>query len=138
MVLPVTLLLLVERLQARGQTVVKSIHEGDGFLQRIVGSYGKQRSKELGAEREGTGLHIHLDGGTQDIMLLIDELRRNQPTLSGFEFEGLFQLLVLVGYHRPDDIAGIPYASHFERGSTVLELLEELGMVVNGTLHKQE
>ena len=71
-------------------------------------------------------------------MLLIDEFRSNKPPLTWFKLEGLFEFLVVVGYHRTNDIASIPYTSHLERGGTILEFLKKLGMCINRTFHEQE
>ena len=50
MVFPIALLLLVERLQAAGETIIQAVDPGHGLLECVVGSHGQERSKEFGAE----------------------------------------------------------------------------------------
>ena len=137
-VLPILLLLLIQRLQAGGQAIIKAVDEFDGFLQSVVWSDGKEGCKQLGAEGEGGGFHVNLNCGLEDVLLLIHKFRRNEPLLAWLKFERLFQFLVAVGNHRTHNVASVPHTAHLEGGCAVFEFFEELRVVVNGALHQKD
>ena len=115
MVLPVFLFLLVERLQTRGEAVVKAVHQSHGFFECVVRGDGQQRCEQLGAEGEGVGFHADFHRWFEDVFLLIHKFRSDEPFLTSLKLEGAFQFLVLVGDHRPHDVAGVPHTAHFQR-----------------------